>query len=324
MIYGRDVSNWQGSYQWPDDLAFGFAKASEGTGFVDAQFAHNWTAMAAKKMVRGAYHFGHPDHNPTTEANHFLSVVRARGLHDGDLLALDLETTDGNTAAHVASWARQFCAHVTTQVGRKPLLYTFVSFARGGYCAGLGTYPLWIAAPSNPAGHPPMPLGPWSSWAVHQYGWSPVDLDCSHLTAAQLRALGGDPTQPAEEDDMPDTVSLGTTKPVKLTAGKKTRVLFDKEYEDPKKMHADGQYPGVLTRPCKATTEVTVTGATGTAELVAHNMKSGAEKSLGAHPMGTPFTALTNLYAHEHLYVDLTADKDVEVHPYVKSNFTET
>ena len=36
---------------------FGFAKASEGTGFTDSSFAHNWPAMRAAGVVRGAYHF---------------------------------------------------------------------------------------------------------------------------------------------------------------------------------------------------------------------------------------------------------------------------
>lgn len=191
MIYGVDVSNWQGSFNWTaQKIAFGFAKATEGTSFTDAQFARNWSQMRAHGLIRGAYHFGHPKNNAQAEADHFLSVVRARGLADGDLLALDLESHDDRSPATVAAWAATWCAYVQQQSGIRPLVYTFLSFARGGYCSGLGAYPLWIADPSSAAGKPRI-AGPWKSWSIHQYTDKPVDKDISALTAGQLRSLGG-------------------------------------------------------------------------------------------------------------------------------------
>lgn len=218
MIYGADVSNWQGSYTWPSGLHFGFAKATEGTTFTDGQFAHNWAQMKSKGLVRGAYHFAHPANDPVVEAEHFLTVVRARGLEPNDLLALDLEANDGRAASAVAAWARTWCIHVQQRTGIRPLVYTFISFARGGYCAGLGGYPLWIAAPSNAAGKPPMPLGPWKTWAIHQYSDSPYDKDISHLSVAELRALGGDDVSASDvwsfelpkTDDFPESWQAGT------------------------------------------------------------------------------------------------------------------
>lgn len=319
MFFGQDVSNWQGAYAWPSNLKFGFAKATEGTGYADPYFAHNWSALKAKGMVRGAYHFAHTNNNATTEAKHFLAVVRAQGLETGDLLSLDLEVTDGQSASHIASWAKTWCEYVKAQTGVTPILYTYRSFA-SSYCAGLGVYPLWIADPTT-AGKPRL-AGPWKSWVIHQYSTaSGIDHDCTNLSVAELRALGGGAAP--EEDEVTKTVSIGVKKAVQLKAGKKTRIEFDVEYDDEGQMHANGAYPGILDRPCKATTEVTVSGATGTAELVAHNMKTGKESSLGVHPMGTPFVALTNMYSNQHLYLDLTADKDVEVKPYAKCNYVE-
>lgn len=254
MIRGVDVSNWQGVFDWPAyKLAFGFAKATEATSFVDVQFARNWQMMHARGLVRGAYHFGHPGNNPVTEARHFLSTVRAHGLHDGDLLSLDLETADDQSAAHVAAWARSWCSYVADQTGRKPIVYTFISFARGGQCAGLGSYPLWIAAPSYDAGRPPMPLGPWASWAVHQYSDSPVDKDVSHLTAAQLRALGGgaDP----EEDDMSERISVSASKDTTVPAdGEWHNLTFDQVHQDSGGARADkGDLPGIVDHHAWAT-----------------------------------------------------------------------
>lgn len=241
MIYGADVSNWQGSYTWPSGLKFGFAKATEGTTFTDGQFAHNWAQMKAKGLVRGAYHFGHPKNDPVIEAEHFLTVVRARGLHDGDLLALDLEISDGRSASAVAAWARKWCAHVQQRTGIRPVLYTFLSFARGGYCAGLGAYPLWIADPSSPAGKPRV-AGPWKSWAIHQYSDSPYDKDVSHLTVAQLRALGGGAP---EEDDVPIRSSYSLTKAEPIPWSTQTVLAWQVENADPSNAHS-GQNPGYV------------------------------------------------------------------------------
>ena len=53
-------------------------------------------------IVRGAYHFAHPRNGAATEAQAFLDTVRAHGLQAGDLLALDLETSDNLPPARVA------------------------------------------------------------------------------------------------------------------------------------------------------------------------------------------------------------------------------
>ena len=251
MIYGVDVSNWQGRFDWAAyDISFAFAKATEGTGFADGQFARNWSRMRARGLVRGAYHFGHPRNSATAEADYFLAHVRPHGLHDGDLLALDLEVNDGRSAAHVASWARAWCRRVHEKSGVRPVVYTFISFARGGYCAGLGGYPLWIAAPSYRAGHPPMPLGPWSSWAIHQYSDSPIDKDVSHLTAAQLRALGG-----AEEDDMAERISVSASRDITIDAdGAWHNLTFDRVHQDTGGARdQEGDLPGVVDHHAWAT-----------------------------------------------------------------------
>lgn len=249
MIYGIDVSNWQGTLNWDGrSIKFAFAKATEGTTFIDDQFTRNWAQMASHKLIRGAYHFAHPSADPVIEAEHFLTVVRGQGLHDGDLLALDLEADDGRKPADVAAWARSWCAYVQKATGIRPLVYTDISYARGGYCAGLGSYPLWIAAPSYPAGKPPMPLGPWTSAAVHQYADTPVDKDVSTLSVAQLRALGS--TTP-EEDDVSSYVSVGQTKAQTLADSKWTTIEFDTEYADSDHDHWDKGGASVVTGPAR-------------------------------------------------------------------------
>jgi len=67
MIHGVDVSNNNGTVDL-SGFAFMFAKASEGVFFSDPLFAAYWGQAAAKGMLRGAYHFGHPGSSADRQA----------------------------------------------------------------------------------------------------------------------------------------------------------------------------------------------------------------------------------------------------------------
>jgi lysozyme len=190
---GIDVSNFQGTFDWAawrGKIAFAFAKATEGVTFTDPDFSRNWAAMKGEGLIRGAYHFGHPAETPDAEAAFFLGVVRAQGLRPGDLLALDLETADGLTAPEVAAWADAWVRIVHAATGASVVVYTDQSMARGGYCAGLGDNPLWLAVPGG--GGVPMPVGPWNLISFEQTGSPgspPVDADIFFGAAVQLDKL---------------------------------------------------------------------------------------------------------------------------------------
>jgi lysozyme len=190
-LAGIDVSNYQGVFDWAaykGKIGFAYAKATEGETFTDKDFTRNWAQMRDEGLIRGAYHFAHPNDDVTTEAAHFLAVVKAAGLLPGDFLVLDLETTNGESVSWVASWAKAFDAHVHAATGAHALAYTDGSMARGGYFAGLGDSPLCLA---NPGGGPvAMPIGPWREISMEQTGQRGVDTDVFYGTAAQLRALG--------------------------------------------------------------------------------------------------------------------------------------
>ncbi|RCG26219.1 hypothetical protein DQ384_30075 [Sphaerisporangium album] len=197
MLHGIDVSNWQGAVDWADHaidgVDFGFAKATEGTGFTDKWFARNWAAMRENWMVCGAYHFGHPKGDPDDQVRHFLDVIdMAGGLRRGDLIALDLERSAHLPPHEVAAFARRWCRVMTLVTGVRPIIYTFLSFARKGYCHGLEDYPLWIAAPSHPKGRPAVPP-PWNRWTIHQYSHGRIDRNVFRGDRAQLTALGFQP-----------------------------------------------------------------------------------------------------------------------------------
>ncbi len=189
MIEGRDSSNHHPRYDWTGgDVGFGIVKATEGRTFVDRTFPAQWAALAKAGVVRGAYHFGHPRNDPIAEADFFLSVVDRQPVRKGDLLILDLETSDGLPDAHVNAWAKRWLEHVKERTGTTPLFYANWNFA-ARYGQGLGEYPLWVADYNRPKGTIPAPP-PWRDWVIHQYSEYPVDQNVTKLSLDQLRALG--------------------------------------------------------------------------------------------------------------------------------------
>jgi hypothetical protein len=126
----------------------------------------------------------------------FLSQLNQLGLHDGDGIALDLEVTDGLGPAAVSAWARNVASQLHRRTGRQPVIYTFLSFAESGNCAGLGHYPLWIADPSSPVGRPRVPA-PWTTWTMHQYSIvGSIDRDVAKFASpAAMRAGLGKPKE---------------------------------------------------------------------------------------------------------------------------------
>lgn len=189
MLRGVDVSNFQGNYPWTGGEEFGFAKATEGSFFRDPFFGHNWSAMGSKNILRGAYHFGHPGTSASAQAAFFVALVQAHGLHEFDVLALDLEVSDGLPAAKVAAWAVAFCDAVEQSTGKNVWVYANHAFINGGYCEGLFSRPLWIADPSSPEGMPSN-VHPFPVWTAHQYGTkNSVDQDVLNGDATVWREL---------------------------------------------------------------------------------------------------------------------------------------
>ncbi|MBX6386489.1 MAG: hypothetical protein IRZ07_26530 [Microbispora sp.] len=187
--YGQDVSGYEADHDWMHSRAqFGFIKATEGTTWVDSSFPRHWRELAKKGIVRGAYHYGHPSNDPIAEADHFLDVVDSQPSKPGDILVLDLETSDGESVEHVNQWARTWLEYVAAKTGAKPMFYSGWNFANK-YGHGLSEYPLWVAHYSKAPGDITPPAD-WKTWTIHQYTDTPIDQNVSALTPAQLRALG--------------------------------------------------------------------------------------------------------------------------------------
>ena len=200
---GVDVSIWQRTVDWPTvknaGTVFAFAKASEGTDFIDPTFATNWPAMQAAGLIRGAYHYYQPAEDPEAQAAHFAQVVGPLALGDMPPV-LDVEEKPTVTSAVLIAGVKRCLEAIERQFGRRPLVYTSPGFwgsymrdDTGAYPGWAASYPLWVAHYTD-ALAPLLPRG-WNSWAFWQYSGSgqvdgvqtPVDLDWFDGTADDLR-----------------------------------------------------------------------------------------------------------------------------------------
>jgi lysozyme len=166
-LKGVDVSSYQGSIDWSsaraDGITFGFAKATEGETIADSTFAGNWAGMKAAGVVRGAYHFFHPNESATAQADFVLSKVGT--LEAGDLpIVLDFEVLDGVSEATAVADAVTFLQTVTSATGKTAILYMSAEFLSGSY-SSLAPYALWVA--NYGVSCPGLP-SEWSQWTFWQ------------------------------------------------------------------------------------------------------------------------------------------------------------
>lgn len=195
-VQGYDVSYYQGSFNWnaakANGIAFGYARISDGLGFIDPKFGPNWAGMKTAGVLRGAYQFFEPGQDATAQAN--LVVQTLGKLQDGDLPAMiDVEATGGQSPATVAAKVKTWLQIVEQGTGRRPFIYSGSYFWQDNVKdTSLGAYPFWIAAYGPPC--PSLPPG-WSNWLMWQYsdGGGSLDHDVFNGTLAQLQAYARDP-----------------------------------------------------------------------------------------------------------------------------------
>lgn len=217
-LLGIDVSHYQGKIDWfsvaRSTVKFAFAKATEGTGYVDPLFARNWAGIQEAGLFRGAYHFGRPCGDPESQAAHFAAVVGPLGFRDLPPV-LDLEQSDKQKASDVLEWARAFMTKAEALFGRKLIVYTGY-FWRGDMGnpndAFFRERLLWLAAYNS---KPVVPAS-WNQWTFWQYtegqhngpypvaGVPPCDQDRFEGTEADLEKLcEGVPPSPEPQPSQP-------------------------------------------------------------------------------------------------------------------------
>jgi GH25 family lysozyme M1 (1,4-beta-N-acetylmuramidase) len=193
---------------------FALIKATEGEGYADPTFNDDWSGAKLSGLLRGAYCFFHPKQDPKKQADFFLSAVKAQN-DNGELPPIiDLEVNDGLTRDKIIPKVKAWLDEVEQAVGRKPMIYSGVSFLEtnlselgGGPPAWAKDYPFWLSwYPTQYVDGmaPLMPRG-WFTWNFWQYTESgrlngintKVNLDVFNGTLEQLYAFAGaqTPTQ---------------------------------------------------------------------------------------------------------------------------------
>lgn len=183
-VAGTDVSNNDGSIRWNElagaGIKFGWAKATEGVGYVDPNFNANYRDAKTYGIYIGAYAFGRPDNGPGTgkEQADFL-VDNAQYANDGKTLPLQLDIEwpywQGNPGAcyglsqdQMVRWIRDFVDEVQARTGRPAAIYTNTQWWKQctGNNASFGGNPLEIANYDGAPGA--LPAG-WSTFTAWQY-----------------------------------------------------------------------------------------------------------------------------------------------------------
>ena len=177
---GIDVSHWQGQIGWLQVGAggydFAFAKATEGTTYIDPTYVTNRAGATAAGLRLGAYHFARPVGTSDAaaiasgiaQADYFVATAQPKR---GDLLpVLDLEKTGGLGVTRLTTWTQAFLDQVYARLGAHPLVYASPSFWK----TSLGDTPLfaadgnrlWIAHWTKAS----LPLLPAAGW--NGLGWT--------------------------------------------------------------------------------------------------------------------------------------------------------
>ena len=152
-IHGIDVSKWQGKIDWASvreaGTQFAFIKATEGGDHVDERFLENWYGAQQAGVPRGAYHFVFWCRPAHEQAAWFKKTVPA----DPDALppVLDLEW-NGHSRLCPKTLPKQVALEkirvllreMEAHTGKRPIIYTDITFHRDVLEGELQDYPHWL------------------------------------------------------------------------------------------------------------------------------------------------------------------------------------
>jgi beta-glucosidase-like glycosyl hydrolase len=205
LAQGLDVSSAQGSVDWRaaynNGARFAYVKASEGTSYLNPSFTQQYNGSYNIGMIRGAYHFAHPDSSTgTVQADYFVSHGGGWSA-DGRTMppALDLQNNPagaqcyGLSAAGMVSWIKAFSDEIHLKTAKYPMIGT--TFAWWNACTGnssafAGTNPFWLGSfTTSPPTSIPAGTATWTLWQSAASGTFPGGQDQFNGSWARLLAL---------------------------------------------------------------------------------------------------------------------------------------
>jgi GH25 family lysozyme M1 (1,4-beta-N-acetylmuramidase) len=198
-VLGLDVSSYQTVINWGAVASAGaqfvYIKATEGTGFVNADFASQYDGAYQAGLIRGAYHFALPNESSGAAQASFFLANGGGWSADGHTLpgALDIESNPygaecyGLSRSAMVSWIASFTDtyHALTTVW--PVIYTATNWwakCTGNYGGFASLDPLWITGPTP--GVLPAGWGFYTFWQYASDGTLPGDQDLFNGASSQL------------------------------------------------------------------------------------------------------------------------------------------
>lgn len=137
-IPGFDISHYQGTVDMKGQASKGakfvIIKATESTTYTDSSFSANYDGATKAGLIRGAYHFAHPNAGSgATQANYFIEHG-GNWSGDGKTLPgmLDIEYAPsgdkcyGLSASAMVAWIQDFVDTYHSKTKRYPIIYTCV------------------------------------------------------------------------------------------------------------------------------------------------------------------------------------------------------
>ncbi|KIJ67630.1 glycoside hydrolase family 25 protein [Hydnomerulius pinastri MD-312] len=188
---GIDISAFQPNINWSsvkNDIDFVYIKATEGVSYRNPSFSSQWSGATNANLIRGAYHFAHPNSGPGADQAQYFHSNGGGWSDDGYTLpgSLDIEyAPKGNSCyglsqSSMSNWIGDFSDEYHSLTGRNPVIYTTTDWWKT--CTGNddsfgNSNPLWIAHYTSDPG--PLPAG-WDGAAFWQFadkGSDPGDQD---------------------------------------------------------------------------------------------------------------------------------------------------
>jgi len=202
-VTGIDVSSHQSSINWAKvapHVSFVYAKATEGTYYLNPQFSKQYQGPYKYGVIRGAYHFAVPSNSSgTAQADYFIAHGGGWSA-DGKTLpgALDIEYNPygqvcyGLTARQMVSWIKNFITEYAAKEHAFPVIYSTTSWWKtctGNSAAFAGQDPFWIANYGKSGGTLPSGWRYHTFWQYADSGAQPGDQDLFNGPYAQLKTL---------------------------------------------------------------------------------------------------------------------------------------
>jgi lysozyme len=152
-VHGIDISRWQGEIDWASVKAAGtrfvYMKATEGGDHVDPAFQRNWDGARRAGIPRGAYHFVYWCRPAHEQAVWFKQQIP----NDADALppVLDVEWNGHSRTCPkkidrtlALEKIRLMLDELEQLTGKKPVIYTDITFHKDVLEGEFNDYPYWI------------------------------------------------------------------------------------------------------------------------------------------------------------------------------------